>query len=40
MSFLRAFLVKKHGLPPEWAATYTISQLWNWHVAGQEPSRP
>ncbi|MDQ1041461.1 hypothetical protein QFZ75_007963 [Streptomyces sp. V3I8] len=39
MSFLRAFLIKKHRMPPEWAAQYTTSQLWHWHVTGKEPTR-
>jgi hypothetical protein len=39
MSFLRAYLIKGHGLPPEWAAQYSISQLWHWHVTGEEPRR-
>lgn len=39
MSFLRAFLIKTLRMPPEWAAQYTISQLWHWHITSEEPRR-
>lgn len=39
MSFLRAYLIKTHGLPVDWAAQFSTAQLWRWHVTGTEPRR-